>query len=64
VIAEGIKKPVATNFVVVCCCYDMALYMATQRNIMHAPFTFNEVRIKWEQLFAVTAMFARFLTDE
>jgi hypothetical protein len=42
----------------------MALYMATQRNAMHAPFTFNQVRIKWEQLFAASAMFGRFLTDE
>jgi hypothetical protein len=64
VIAEGIKKPVATNLVVVCCCYDMALYMATKRNALHAPFSFNEVKIKWEQLFGPTAMFGRFLTDE
>jgi hypothetical protein len=42
----------------------MALYMATQRNAMDAPFTFNRVRIKWEQLFAASSMFGRFLTDE
>jgi hypothetical protein len=46
VIAEGIKKPVATDFVVVCCYYDLALYMATKRNAMHATFTFNQVKTK------------------
>jgi hypothetical protein len=55
---------VATDFVVVCCCYDLALYLATKRNAMHAPFTHNQVKTKWEYLFAANAMFGRFLTDE
>ncbi len=54
----------ATDFVVVCCCYDLALYLATKRNAMHAPFTFNQVKTKWDYLFATNAMFGRFLTDE
>jgi hypothetical protein len=31
---------------------------------MQAPFTFNQVKTKWEYLFSTNAMFGRFLTDE
>jgi len=65
VIAHGIKRPVATDYVVVCCCYDLALYLATKRNTAHhSLFTQGEVVTKWNSLFAANAMFARFLTDE
>jgi hypothetical protein len=42
----------------------MPFYKANQRNIMQVPLTFNQVKIKCEQLFAASTMFGKFLTNE
>jgi hypothetical protein len=63
-VAEGILKPIMTDHVVVCCCYNLAMFIADQRNAVNAPITTNQIRVIWEDIFEDGAMFVMNLTDE
>ena len=38
-IAEGIRKPIAINFMIACCCVNFALYVMEHRRKPSTPFT-------------------------
>ena len=63
-LAAGIKRPVVTDHIVVCCCIKLALFIMDVRNSVPLAHSESAVQINWEELCGDSAMFARHLTDE